>query len=307
MTDLLPAEMPPPHIDPGAATEPAPDLIVIPDGDVPLVPNVGVIGGRDAVLVVDTGIGPGNGERLLEFARERAAGRRIYLTTTHFHPEHAFGAEVFTRAGATWLVNRAQAEDLRDKGQGYLEMFRGFGPVVEAELAGVQLVEPDEVYDGTRVLDLGGRTVELRPTGRAHTRGDQVVVVPDAGAVFGGDLVEAGRFAIFPWFPPHDTDATGPGWIRVMEGLVAEEFRIVVPGHGAPGGPERLDVVLEHLRLLRDETWRRRDSAMPEEQIVAEVREVLSAAYPTWVGHEWIAAGVGCFCAEHTVRPEVTA
>ncbi len=100
------------------------DLVVVPDGRVQLVPNIGVIGGRDAVLVVETGLGPRNAERVLEFAAEYAKGRRIYLTTTHFHPEHAFGAQAFA-GEATFLVNRAQAEDLKVKGAGYLDMFRG--------------------------------------------------------------------------------------------------------------------------------------------------------------------------------------
>ncbi|SNT53736.1 hypothetical protein SAMN05216276_105710 [Streptosporangium subroseum] len=52
-------------------------------------------------------------------------------------------------------------------------------------------------------------------------------------------------------------------------------------------------------RELRDETWRRRDSAMGEAEIVAEVRALLIERHPEWVGQEWIERGVGCMCAEH--------
>ena len=62
-------------------------------------------------------------------AAEYANGRRLYLTTTHFHPEHAFGAQSFAGA-ATYLVNREQAADLAVKGPGYLGMFRGPGEPV---------------------------------------------------------------------------------------------------------------------------------------------------------------------------------
>ena len=51
----------------------------------------------------------------------------------------------------------------------------------------------DVVYDQAYDLDLGSRVVELRATGRAHSRGDQVVKVPDADVLFTGDLVEAGQ------------------------------------------------------------------------------------------------------------------
>ncbi|MFJ4626386.1 MBL fold metallo-hydrolase [Streptomyces sp. NPDC088847] len=274
------------------------DVVVVPDGRVQLVPNIGVIGGRDAVLVVETGLGPRNAERVLEFAAEYARGRRIYLTTTHFHPEHAFGAQAFA-GEATFLKNRAQAEDLKVKGAGYLDMFRGLGAPVARQLEGVVLPEPDLVYDDAYDLELGGRVVQLRATGRAHSKGDQVVRVPDAGVLFTGDLVETGQFAIFPWFPPYDTDVSGTRWIAVMERLAGEGARVVVPGHGAVGGPELLADVRDYLRLLRDETWVRRDSAMSEETIVEEVRALMVERHPEWAERDWIDKGVGCLCAEH--------
>ncbi|MGN9911372.1 MBL fold metallo-hydrolase [Phytohabitans sp. LJ34] len=277
----------------------ASDLLVVPNRGVQLVPNIGVVGGAHSVLVVETGMGPANAERVLAFAAEVAKGRRMYLTTTHFHPEHAMGAQVFAGA-ATYLVNRAQAEDRRGKGPGYLEMFKGLGEAVARELEGVTLTEPDVVYGDEYELDLGGRVVRMAATGRAHSRGDQVVTVPDAGVMFTGDLVEAGQFAIFPWFPPHDTDVSGTRWLAVMERLAERAPRVVVPGHGAVGGPALLADVRDYLRLLRDETWKRRDSAMGEAEIVAEVRDLMIRLHPDWEGQEWIERGVGCLCAEHT-------
>jgi glyoxylase-like metal-dependent hydrolase (beta-lactamase superfamily II) len=296
MTDQL---LPDPAVQVAHAQEIASDLLVIPNRGVQLVPNIGIIGGTRAVLVVETGIGTANAEQVLAFASEVAKGRRLYLTTTHFHPEHAFGAHVFADQ-ATYLVNRAQADDLKTKGPGYLEMFRGFGGPIARRLDGVPVPTPDVVYDDTGYdVDLGGRTVRLRPTGRGHTKGDQVVEVPDAGVLFTGDLAETGQFAIFPWFPPYDTDVSGVRWLAVMDGLAATAPRVVVPGHGGLGGPQVLADVRDYLRELRDETWLRRDSAMSEDAIVAEVRALLIERHPEWAGQEWIERGVGCLCTEH--------
>ncbi|MEU0571722.1 MBL fold metallo-hydrolase [Nonomuraea sp. NPDC005983] len=274
------------------------DLVVIPNRGVELVPNIGVIGGNHSVLVVETGMGPRNAEKVLAFASEYAKGRKLYLTTTHFHPEHAFGAQVFA-GEATYLVNGAQAADLAGKGPGYLEMFRGLGTPVARQLEGVELATPDAVYDDTYELDLGGRVVRMRATGRAHSKGDQVVTVPDAGVLFTGDLVEAGQFSIFPWFPPYDVDVSGLRWIEVMRRLIATDPRVVVPGHGDISGPQVLVDVRDYLELLRDETWVRRDSAMSTETIVAEVEALMIRRHPEWAGQGWIEKGVGCFCAEH--------
>ncbi|MFI7708575.1 MBL fold metallo-hydrolase [Nonomuraea sp. NPDC049480] len=290
--------MPDPVVDLAGLRELAHDMVVIPNRGVPLVPNIGVIGGRHSVLVVDTGMGPRNAETVLTFAADYAKGRKLYLTTTHFHPEHAFGARTFAGA-ATYLINSAQAEDLRVKGPGYLEMFKGLGESVARRLEGVELGQPDLVYDQAYDLDLGGRVVRLRATGRAHSKGDQVVEVPDADVLFAGDLVEAGQFAIFPWFPPHDTDVSGTRWLAVMERLAAGRPRVVVPGHGDVGGAYLLADVRDYLRLLRDETWARRDSAMSEETIADEISALMIGRHPEWAGREWIGKGVGCLCAEH--------
>ncbi|MEV7804652.1 MBL fold metallo-hydrolase [Microbispora sp. NPDC088329] len=290
--------LPEPVVRTEEVRELARDLMVIPNRGVQLVPNIGVIGGTHSVLVVETGMGPRNAETVLTFAAEYAAGRRLYLTTTHFHPEHAFGAQVFA-GEATFLLNRAQAEDLSTKGAAYLEMFRGLGEPVARRLEGVEIAAPDVVYDDAYDLDLGGRVVRMRATGRAHSRGDQVITVPDAGAMFTGDLVEAGQFAIFPWFPPHDTDVSGTRWIAVIRRLADASPRVVVPGHGDVGGPQLLADVRDYLELLRDETWMRRDSAVSERTIVEEVTALMIERHPEWAGREWIEKGVGCLCAEH--------
>ena len=275
------------------------DLVVIPNRRVQLVPNIGVIGGTQSVLVIETGLGPRNAEKVIKFAADYAHGRKLYLTTTHFHPEHAFGAQVFA-GRATYLLNKAQATDLAVKGPGYLDMFRGLGEPVARQLEGVELATPEVVYDDSYDLDLGGRVVQLRATGRAHSQGDQVITVPDAGVMFTGDLVETGQFAIFPWFPPHDTDVSGLRWIAVMERLITDRPQVVVPGHNDINGPQLLSDVRDYLQLLRDETWRRQDSAMSEETIAAEVTDLMIKRHPDWDGQEWIRPGVGCLCAEHT-------
>ncbi|WP_259407562.1 hypothetical protein [Streptomyces akebiae] len=100
---------------------------------------------------------------------------------------------------------------------------------------------------------------------------------------------DAGQFAIFPWFPPHDTDVSGIRWIEVMQRLSARHPRVVVPGHGEVRGARLMADVRTYLELLRDETWRRRDSAMSEATIVEEVSRRTRHAAGCWV------LGAGCW------------
>src|SRR2546423_1510411 len=139
----------------GMPTEIAEGIHVIPDGRVPLVPNIGIVLGERDALVVDTAMGPKNGAAARAHAERLAGDRPLLLTITHFHPEHGYGAQAFV-PGARIVYNREQLDELHQKGQGYTELFRTFGEGVAAQLEGVELVEPHVVYDGSADLGLGG-------------------------------------------------------------------------------------------------------------------------------------------------------
>jgi len=290
---------PPPPVVEKDPREVADGVYVIPDGRVPLVPNVGIVVGDRAALVIDTGMGPRNGATVRSHADRLAAGRQMFLTLTHFHPEHGYGAQAFAGDAVT-VYNRAQLDELRAKGAGYVELFKTFGAPVAAELEGVELVEPEIVYDGTAELELGGSRALLRDWGRAHTLGDQTVFLPEQRVLFTGDLVEERCFAIFPWFPPDDVDVDGHRWIEVLEELERLDPAIVVPGHGDVGGPELIATAREYLELLRDETARLADEGATEDDLAAELDRSLRALHPDWAQPEWIAFGARCFYTAYT-------
>lgn len=281
--------------------EVADGVYVIPDGRVPLVPNIGIAVGSRAALVVDTGMGPRNGAVVRDHAEALAAGRPLFLTLTHFHPEHGYGAQAFD-PGAVIVYNRDQADELRAKGPGYLEMFKTFGEPVAEQLEGVRLVEPHVVYDGAGQVALGGTTAELASHGLAHTRGDQVVFLREQRVLFAGDLIESGCFAIFPWFPPDDVDVDGDRWIAVLEALERLEPAVVVPGHGGVGGTELIAAAREYLQLLRGETRRLADAGASADEVAAELDSSLRALHPDWDQPEWIAFGARCFYAAYALE-----
>src|SRR5262245_39097991 len=273
---------PPPNVDPSAVSTIAEGVFVIGDRRIPLVPNIGIVLGNDAALVIDTGMGPANGATVLDAARKLAGDRRLILTLTHFHPEHGFGAQAF-KGHARIVYNAAQRDELAAKGEGYLGMFRTFGPGVAAALEGTELVAPDEVYEGSASeIDLGGRRVELSTFGLAHTRGDQVVRVPDAKVLFVGDLAEERIFPIFPWFPPDDADLDAANWARVLATLEATKAVVVVPGHGSVGGPEILSAVRRYIEDLGPRVAARRKAGEDADAIVAALAPKVRAEHPDW-------------------------
>ena len=214
----VPQQAAPPPVVRGEPAEVADGVLVIPDGRVPLVPNVGFVVGDQAVLVIDTGVGRRNGAYVLEHARRLAGGRPVFLTATHFHPEHGFGAQVF-KGEATIIYNRPQRDELHRKarptsrcsrpGPGH----RGRDRRRRAHRPRRHLRRPS----GDRPGRTPGGASQLGP---AHTAGDQTILV-DGRVLFGGDLFETRMFPIVPYFPPADTDVDGSRWITVLDQLIA--------------------------------------------------------------------------------------
>ncbi len=273
----------PPTVDTSDPLEVADGVWILRDHRIWLVANIAVIIGRDAALVVDTGLGPANGEKVLEVARRLAGSRRLFLTLTHFHPEHGYGAQVF-KPDATIVYNRAQRDEFSEKGASYIELFRKTqSKAAAAALDGTKLVMPHFTYEGDRAeIDLGGRMIELHATGTAHTRGDQVVHLPAEQILSAGDLIEERMFPIFPWFPPADIDVNSSRWIATLQDMRRFHPRLIVPGHGDPGDISIALNLASHIQDVSQQVSILRSRGATAKQIVAECKPKVIAAYPKW-------------------------
>lgn len=276
-------------VDVGAIEEIAPGVHVIPDDRVAFVPNVGIVEGERAVLVIDTAMGHRNGRSVLEAAARVAGERKLLLTTTHFHPEHAFGAKPF-EDDITYVVNGSQAEELADKGAEYIEMFSGFGAGLAQLLADVELIPPDLAYEGRLRIDLGGRVVELLDVGPAHTRGDQLIWLPEERILFVGDLIENRFFPILP-----DGDASGQRWLASLEKISALLPVAIVGGHGAVGGPELIDAFREYFEQVRDRGAELAAAGNGPAEIVATIESEVLESHEGWGNEVWIKSAVESF------------
>ena len=273
----------PPTVDTTNVHEIADGVFVVRDHRIWLVPNIGIVLGRDAALVIETGLGPANGERVLDLARRLAGSRRLILTLTHFHPEHGYGAQVF-QPDATIIYNRAQRDELALKGARYINLFRKTqSAAVGVALDGTSIVMPDTVYDGAHMeIDLGGREVHLQTLGTTHTGSDQIVFLPAERILFAGDLIEERMFPIFPWFPPDDTDVNGVRWVQVLRGFQRFAPTLIIPGHGDPGP---IDIAL-NLASQIETTGRQirslRSRDVSTKDIVRDLKPKIIAANLTW-------------------------
>jgi glyoxylase-like metal-dependent hydrolase (beta-lactamase superfamily II) len=185
--------------------------------------NIGAVVGDDQVLVIDTRSWRAEAEELRRDLRRLSPLPWRQVVNTHCHFDHCFGNQLF-REAAIWGHERC-AENLRTRGEEQRANMITWMPEAAAELAAVEIVPPDHLVGERATLLVGGREVELRYLGRAHTDNDLVVLVPDAGVVFAGDLVEEGA-------PPSYGDAFPLDWPGTVGRLLEVAPPVVVPGHG---------------------------------------------------------------------------
>lgn len=194
-------------------------------------PNISIIVGSNAALVVDTGLGPRNGATIAKVAEKLAPGKKLYLTTTHFHPEHAAGEPGFP-AGTILIRNRVQQEEMEQHGQEIIDTFSNRNAQMKELLAGVKLRAPDEVFDKDRTLDLGGGvTARLVWFGEAHTKGDELIFVQPDRTLISGDVVQN---KVVPNIS--SSGGTPSSWIAVLDQIEKLGALRVLPDHSAIGG-----------------------------------------------------------------------
>src|SRR5882762_6068595 len=153
-------------------------------------PNIGIVVGATGTLVVDTGLGPRNGATVANAANKLAPGNKLYLTTTHFHPEHAAGEPGFP-PGTILIRDKVQQDEMDKHGQEIIDLFAGRNDQQKELLANVKLRPPDETFDKERKLDLGGGvTARLLWFGGAHTKGDELTFVEPDKTLISGDVVQ---------------------------------------------------------------------------------------------------------------------
>lgn len=196
-------------------------------GDEPFDQNIGVVIGRDGLVVIDTRAS----HRLADELRAEidTLGRHpiAAVINTHHHWDHTFGNARFLPS-PIWGHARCAERVLAD-GAAAIARVGTQAPEYADELSEVVLTPPDQVFSDNATVDLGDRQLRLAYLGHGHTDNDIVIDVSDAGVLFAGDLLENDA-------APSYGDAYPRAWAEtVTDRLLPLVSGAVVPGHGAVG------------------------------------------------------------------------
>ena len=188
MAQQPPQNLPDPIVKENVTVKLAPHSYAIPDGNVVLVPNIGIVVGSNATLVVDTGMGPRNGAAVVREAAKLSKNTKIYLATTHFHAEHVAGISAFP-GGTTFVISRQQQKDLDELGPDLTKRFASFSPGIGEMLKDAPVRKADVLFDREYTINLGGVRAKLLALGSTHTPGDTMVFVEGDRVLYAGDVV----------------------------------------------------------------------------------------------------------------------
>jgi glyoxylase-like metal-dependent hydrolase (beta-lactamase superfamily II) len=241
-------------------------------------PNIAIVVGSRAALVVDTGLGPKNGATVARVVAKLAPkNSKLFLTTTHFHPEHAAGEPGFS-PGTVLIRNSVQQQEMDQHGQEMIEMF-GSRPGPNKELLqGVVLRTPDVSFEREATVDLGGG-VEARLLwfGGAHTKGDELTLVEPDQTLVSGDVVQ--NKVIPRIFGDGGTPTT---WLEVLDKVAALNVLHVLPDHSAPGDGSLVSEERQLVATIRTQAIALKSQGVPVDVAGKQVSAELKKLHPDW-------------------------
>jgi 2-keto-4-pentenoate hydratase/2-oxohepta-3-ene-1,7-dioic acid hydratase in catechol pathway/glyoxylase-like metal-dependent hydrolase (beta-lactamase superfamily II) len=256
--------------------------------------NAGLVAGDGAALLVDT---------LFDLALTRemlTAMKPITDRTpitdaliTHSNGDHTHGNQLLD-ASVRIIAAEGTAEEIaHGMAPEMLAMTQtgNLGPVATPyarerfghfDFGGITVRNADKTFERDLTIDVGGRQINLLNLGPAHTAADSVVYVPDAGVLFGGDLLFIGCTPIV-WAGPIDN------WVAACDAMIALDAPTVVPGHGPITDPDGIRAVRGYLVHVAEqaEVAHRKGLSWAEAADTIDLGE-----YATWLDAERVVVNV---------------
>jgi len=240
-------------------------------------PNIAIVVGSRATLVVDTGLGPKNGATVARLVAKLAPNNpKLFLTTTHFHPEHAGGEPGFP-PGTILIRDAVQQQEMEKHGQEMIDMFSSRSTENKELLAGVVLRPPDVTFSQEATVDLGGVTARLLWFGGAHTKGDELTFVEPDRTLVSGDVVQNQTMPNI--FGDGGTPAT---WLSVLDKVDALNAAHVLPDHSPPGDGSLVGAERSLISEIRTRALALKGQGVSADDAGKQITAELKTQHPDW-------------------------
>ena len=187
-----------------------------------------------------------------------------YLIYSHHHYDHIAGGQPFKDAGAKIVAHKRAKERLE-------------------QIKDPATPLPDETFDKSRTIKLGGTVLELTYLGLNHSDSNLVMRLPKEKLIFIVDTIPVGAMPGRGMidFYPLETE-------QFMQRVLKMDWQRLIPGH--PGQPaDRLGTkkdVEDQLAFLRDASEEVKTAARAGKCWDAAEKEVKLEKYQNWPGYQ---------------------
>jgi len=261
----------------------APHTYVIPDGNVGLVPNVGIIVGQRATLVIDPGLGRRNGETVLREVAKVSRTPELFIASTHYHAEHTTGYVAFP-ASAKYVNSTVQEAEFEQSGMQMVQMFSGRSPATADILKDAARRPAAITFDREYRLDLGDVAVRFIVVGPTHTKGDTGFFVEGDNVLFAGDVVMNDSFLAA------NAASSMKAWLAAFDTFEALKPGTIVPSHGAVGPGSLIGSNRALMRSIQSRARTLKAEGKSADDVAAAVQAELQTQHPGWPRANGIAA-----------------
>ena len=256
---------------------------VIPDANVGMVPNVGIVVGSRATLVIDPGMGRRNGETVLKEVAKLSKNSDLFIASTHFHPEHTTGYVAFPPS-AKYVNSTTQEAEFEESGMQFVKTFSGRSTLNAELLKDASRRRADITFDREHTLDLGGVRVRFLLVGPTHTRGDTGFFVEGDNVLFTGDVVMNESFLAA------NQASSIKAWLTAFDTFEALKPKTIVPAHGAFGPGTLIATNRAWVRQVQEKTLALKGQGKSIEETATAVASEMQAQHPNWPRANGLAA-----------------
>ncbi|MGO9385284.1 MAG: fumarylacetoacetate hydrolase family protein [Mycobacterium sp.] len=256
--------------------------------------NAGLVAGDGASLLVDTLFDLALTREMLTAMKPITSSAPITdALITHSNGDHTHGNQLLDRSVRIIAAQGTADEIAHGMAPEMLAMAQtaNLGPVATPyardrfghfDFSGIEVRNADRTFDRDLTIEVGARRIDLLNLGPAHTAADSVVHVPDAGVLFGGDLLFIGCTPIV-WAGPI------ANWVAACDAMIALDAPTVVPGHGPVTDPDGIRAVRGYLAHVAEQA----EIAHREGLSWAEAAETIDLGeYATWLDAERVVVNV---------------
>jgi len=180
-----------------------------------------VVNGNEAVIF-DTPADSISSVELISYLADKRHYKINAVIPTHFHEDCVAGMKEFIGSNIPSYASNKTIRFLKNKGRIFSK--------------------PMSAFDDSLSLNVGDKKVYINFFGEGHTKDNVVGYFPEDNAVFGGCLIKEvgankGNIA----------DANVKAWPATVQKLkqTYPAVKIVIPGHGNPGGAELFDYTIK--------------------------------------------------------------